>query len=217
MQIDVRPCCVLCHAPEARFFAEVGGTRYWRCERCALTFMDAADRPGLAEEHAEYLLHENDPGDERYRAFLARLTRHLVPRLAPGARGLDYGCGPGPAMAPMLREAGYEVANYDPIFAPDEKVLACRYDFVTCTEVVEHFHCPDREFDRLDALLRPGGWLGVMTSMLEDDGGFASWRYRRDRTHVAFYKTASFDFLARRHGWLAAYPAPGVVLLRKEG
>lgn len=39
----------------------------------------------------------------------------------------------------MLRVAGHRVALFDPLFFNDREVLARRYDFVTCTEVVE-FH-----------------------------------------------------------------------------
>ena len=63
----------------------------------------------------------NDAG---YRRFLSKLADPLMARLAPGARGLDYGCGPGPALAAMLREAGHEVALYDPFFAPDPAPLS---------------------------------------------------------------------------------------------
>lgn len=80
---------------------------------------------------------------------------------------------------------------------------------------MEHFHDPRREFARLDGLLRPGGWLGIMTAMLDDDSRFANWRYRRDRTHVAFYKPASFAFLASEYAWRVEHPAPGVILLAK--
>ena len=36
-----------------------------------------------------------------------------------------------------------------------------------CSETAEHFREPRVEFARFDALLRPGGVLGVMTGMLE--------------------------------------------------
>ena len=63
----------------------------------------------------------------------------------------------------MMRERGFRMRIYDPIFHPDESVLAGRYDFVTCTETFEHLCSPTGDLDRIDALLEPGGWLGVMT------------------------------------------------------
>lgn len=95
--------------------------------------------------------------DAAYRAFLNRAAGPLLERLPPARQGLDFGCGPGPALAIMLREAGHTVALFDPFFYPDPAVLASAYDFITCTEVAEHFHRPAEEFSKLDALLNPGG------------------------------------------------------------
>lgn len=209
------PECVLCGIRDVGLFRVVDEKRYWRCRRCEITFMDAADRLSRAREHAHYRLHDNDPTDTRYRAFLSRLTTHLLPRLAQGASGLDYGCGPGPTVSALMQEHGYGVVNYDPLFLRVDAALDKRYDFITCTEVAEHFHDPRREFARLDALLRPGGWLGVMTGMLRRDEDFADWHYRRDPTHVVFYKPPTFAFLAEHFRWRAYHPAPDVVLLEK--
>jgi taurine dioxygenase len=66
-----------------------------------------------------------------------------------GRGGWIMAADPGPALAAMLREAGHEVALYDPFFAPDPAPLAAIYDFVTCTETAEHFHDPRAEFARL--------------------------------------------------------------------
>lgn len=188
---------------------------YFRCRVCQLTFLDPSARLDQAHEKAEYLLHENDPADAGYRAFLSQLVEPLVPRLREGAEGLDYGCGPGPTLSGMLRERGLTVADYDPYFAPDQALLENRYDFVTCTEVVEHFCDPQNEFVRLDRLLKPNGWLGIMTSLLDNDEGFERWHYRRDPTHVVFYKRITFEFLGRRLGWVPEFPARRVVLFRK--
>jgi 2-polyprenyl-3-methyl-5-hydroxy-6-metoxy-1,4-benzoquinol methylase len=63
----------------------------------------------------------------------------------------------------MLAEAGFEMSLYDPQFAPDRSVLTREGDFITATEVLEHLHRPAAELERLWSLLRPGGWLAVMT------------------------------------------------------
>jgi SAM-dependent methyltransferase len=193
----------------------VGGRDYWRCEACEATFLAPTQRPTPADERAEYLLHANDPQDAGYRRFLFRLAEPLLARLAPACEGLDYGCGPGPALAAMLREAGHDVALYDPFFAPEAAVLERRYDFITCTEAAEHFHDPAGEFDRFDRMLRPGGWLALMTCFQTDDARFARWHYRRDPTHVVFYRATTFQRIARRFGWQCEVPCKDVVLMRK--
>lgn len=215
MTIPDPDACPLCAAPRPSAFAVVRGRRYLRCGRCLLTFLHPAQRPSREAERAEYALHENDPADPGYRRFLARLTDPLAERLKAGSEGLDYGCGPGPAIAPMLGARGFPVRNYDPAFRPDAAALARRYDFITCTEVVEHFHRPAAEFARLDGLLRPGGWLGVMTALLADDAGFADWWYIREISHVTFYRRETMAWIADRFGWAADHAAADVVLFRK--
>lgn len=207
--------CPVCRRTDTRALMSVQHRDYWRCETCRATFLLPAQRLDAAAERAYYRLHDNDPHDPRYRRFLGRLAAPLLARLPAHSAGLDYGCGPGPALAAMLREAGHAVALYDPLFHPDRGVLARRYDFITCTEVVEHFHAPAREFARLDALLAPGGWLAVMTCFQTDDARFAGWHYRRDPTHVVFYRRETFEWLAGRFGWRCEIPVKDVVLLRK--
>jgi 2-polyprenyl-3-methyl-5-hydroxy-6-metoxy-1,4-benzoquinol methylase len=188
---------------------------YWRCGYCEARFLDPAHRMTAAEERRHYLTHQNDPADPGYRRFLSKLSDPLLKRLAPGLRGLDFGCGPGPALAAMLREAGQMMAVYDPFFAPDPDVLTRRYDFITCTEVMEHLHDPADVFDTLNGLLRPGGWLAVMTTFQTEDSRFAQWRYRREPTHVVFYREATLRKIAAELGWSCEIPAKDVALMHK--
>ena len=208
--------CVVCRQPEPVPLMAVGGRDYWRCERCQARFLDPGQQPDRSAEKQEYDRHQNDPGDAGYRGFLNRLAEPLLERLPSGSRGLDYGCGPGPALAAMLREAGHHMAVYDPIYAPDEDALTSRYEFITCTEVVEHFHDPAGEFERLVSLLEPGGWLGIMTRFQTDDARFAGWHYRRDPTHVVFYRPATFEWLGQHLGLAVETRPPDVVLALKK-
>jgi SAM-dependent methyltransferase len=209
------PPCPLCRSADVHPFAERRGSRYWRCGTCRLVFLDPAQRPDAEAERAHYGTHENDPDDPGYRAFLARLADPLAARLAPGAEGLDYGAGPGPALPRMLEARGFRVRVYDPFFAPDEDALRRTYDFIACSETAEHFHRPAAELARLDGLLRPGGWLGVMTEMLDDARDFATWRYARDPTHVCFYHADTLRWIADFYGWRMETPARNVVLFQK--
>lgn len=207
--------CPVCRAPSPKRFLRVDGRDYWRCDVCQTRFLDPRQRLGARDERAHYLHHQNDPGDLRYRKFLSKLAEPLLEKLGTGMRGLDYGCGPGPAFALMLREAGQHMALYDPFFYRDPQQLAQTYDFIACTEVAEHFHNPAGEFDRLDGMLRPDGWLGVMTCFQTEDARFASWHYRKDPTHVVFYKETTFRTIAAQRGWTCEIPAKDVALLHK--
>ena len=208
------PACPVCREHVTRAFAAVQGRRYWRCDTCAATFLDPAERPSAEAEFAHYRRHQNDPADPGYRRFLARLADPLLARLAAGSTILDYGSGPGPALARMLEDAGHRVSLFDPFFAPDPAALQGRYDAVTCTETAEHFHQPAAEFDRLGTLIRPGGWLALMTCWQTDDARFANWHYRRDPTHVVFYKASTLAHIARSRGWSIELPVKDVALMR---
>ncbi|MFN3664038.1 class I SAM-dependent methyltransferase [Yoonia sp.] len=210
---DSSPCPVC--ATMAEHFLTVDMRAYFRCAHCQARFLDPAMCPAKCDEYAHYLHHENDPDDPDYRRFLSKLADPLLAELAPGSHGLDYGCGPGPALAHMLREAGHDVALYDPFFAPEPAPLDDSYDFVTCTEVAEHFHDPREDFARLRDMIRAGGILAIITCFQDDDTHFADWHYRKDPTHVVFFRAHTFRYLAAQWGWQITIPAKDVVLLRR--
>lgn len=209
--------CSVCESPALARFMEVEGKLYLRCWICQATVMAPEFYLSEQDEQAFYRLHDNRPEDPGYRRFLAKIADPLMTKLAPGARGLDFGCGPGPALAAMFEEAGFPMAVYDPFFRPAREALAQSYDFVTCTEVVEHLHQPARVFRQLNTLVKPGGWLGIMTCFQDDDDRFARWHYRRDPTHVVFYREETFGWLARHYGWELEVPRKDVALFRKRG
>jgi SAM-dependent methyltransferase len=208
--------CPLCELSPANPFYEDRHRAYLRCPRCQLVFVPPRYFLDSAAERAEYELHENDPEDAGYRRFLGRLAGPLAQRLAPGARGLDFGCGPGPALAVMLSEAGFEVATYDPFFRPDRSALEHRYDFITATEVVEHLHRPGTVLQSLWSMLAPGGWLGVMTKLVRDRAAFGRWHYKNDPTHVAFFSRQTWLWWAQRHGADLEFVGCDVILLKRE-
>ncbi len=214
MSLPIDHCCV-CRAPSPERFAEVDGRAYWSCSGCAAVFLDPRQRLSVEAERACYRLHQNYPDDPAYRGFLSQIATPLIAALPAGREGLDYGCGPGPALAAMLVEAGHGMSLYDPLFYPRAESLERVYDFVVCTETAEHFHDPFGEFGRLASLLRPGGCLAVMTRFLPDGQDFGGWHYRREPTHVVFYREATFRAIAARLGLSCRFPALNVVFCVK--
>lgn len=210
------PPCPLCGSGAATPIGDAHGRDYFDCGACGLAFMHPAQRPALEVARARYDTHRNDPDDPGYRAFLARLVEPMLERVPAGAHGLDYGCGPGPTLSRMMAEAGRPTADYDPIYAPDAALLDDTYDFIACTETVEHFFDPAAELTRLDRMLRPGGVLGVMTTMRDDTRPFADWWYVRDPTHVCFYRPQTMEWIARAHAWTLELPRANVALFRKR-
>ena len=192
--------CPLCAAMDVAAFFANAGRRYFRCAVCDLVFIHPENRPPPREELNRYLAHENSRENTGYVAFLRRLVQPVCARAPVGARGLDVGCGPVPVLSELLTTSGRPTQHYDPLFHADRELLLHRYDFVTCCEVVEHAHDPATLFAQLVELLRPGGTLGVMTSLHDDSTDFAAWWYVRDVTHVSFFSARSMRWVGAHFG-----------------
>ena len=209
------PHCPLCGLSGCVPFARDSNRVYLRCGQCRLIFVPPSGRLSPAEEKSHYDLHENDPEDAGYRRFLGRLFRPLQERLAPCSFGLDFGSGPGPTLSVMFEEAGHRMNIHDKFYAPDTRVLEQEYDFITATEVVEHLAAPGAVLDQLWALLRPGGWLGIMTKLARDAAAFSGWHYKNDPTHIAFFSRDTFAWLGRHWGAVPEFIGDDVILFRK--
>jgi hypothetical protein len=208
--------CVVCSSKRINKFETKDLLSYWACSSCKAVFLDEQFRVDEKEEKERYLNHENDINDLRYREFLSRLSNPLKEKLKPDAKGLDFGCGPGPALADILMKEGYQVDLYDPFFYPNKEIFNKKYNFITCTETAEHFFNPKKEFDVVNSLLHKGGWFGVMTSFLPNELSFEDWYYRRDPTHVVFYSQKTFKVIAKQRSWLCEIIGKDVVLFNKK-
>lgn len=184
------PHCPLCHSEATPVDA-----RYLDCALCLSRFLHPSLFLPPDAEKAEYELHNNDILDPRYQAFVQPITASVLARHSSDASGLDYGSGPSSVIAHVLQPHGFRMQAYDPFFRRDAALLAQTYDFITCSETVEHFHAPRAEFERLHRMLRPGGTLHISTLLYHDSIPFANWHYRRDPTHVFLYRKETFSWI----------------------
>ncbi len=189
--------CPLCGTASRSFF----GNTFYSCPACDGIFRDPETFLSPETERARYEQHNNDTTDPGYRAFVSPLVNAITSRMPPTSRGLDFGAGPGPVGSVLLAERGYHTVCYDPYFHNTPEILAEKYDFILCCEVIEHFYSPALEFQRLGSLLHPGGSLFCMTHLYSDDIDFSAWYYKNDETHVFFYRTTTMEFIARRFGF----------------
>ncbi|MBX2858003.1 MAG: class I SAM-dependent methyltransferase [Cellvibrionaceae bacterium] len=208
------PCPLCHHACREEFFRE--SSRYYlRCNYCQLVYVPAEFHLSLARERAEYDKHENTDNHPGYRQFLSRLSEPLICLLRQGARGLDFGCGPGPVLSAMIHDRGFSVDIFDPFYFPSSATLRREYDFVTATEVLEHLRQPRQTLDDILRCLRPGGYLGVMTKLVIGAGAFSRWHYKNDPTHIVFFSQHTFRWLCEQLNLHIVYQKNDVVIFRK--
>lgn len=185
--------CPLCYSRSALLFSGPLGEHY-DCPVCRGIFLGPEYLPPADREKERYDTHNNDVSDLRYQQFVAPLVDCLLAEQSVEKAGLDYGCGPGPVISYLLLGRGYSVELYDPFYRPDQSVLKSKYDFIICSEVLEHFHRPALEFERLAGLLRPEGRIYCLTCLYDDLVPFGDWYYKNDPTHVFFYRAQTFNW-----------------------
>ncbi|WP_125716972.1 class I SAM-dependent methyltransferase [Pseudoalteromonas rubra] len=208
--------CGLCEGGSLTHYHQDKFRDYWQCQCCKLVSVSPEQRLSAEQEKAIYDSHENDLMDPGYRRFLSRLAEPLCERLAAAQSGLDFGCGPGPLLAKMLTEAGHQMALYDLYYANDPKVLDQQYDFITCSEVIEHLAQPGKVLHQLLAMLKPGAPLALMTKLVIDPARFANWHYKNDQTHIAFFSRETFAYIAEQFNTQVEVIGNDVIILTKR-
>lgn len=167
-----------------------------------------------AAEEARYRTHNNAGAD--YLNYLGGTAFPIAKLLAPGAKGLDYGCGPTEGMKKVLSPLGFSVDSYDPIFFPNYSLLKNHYDFLLCSEAAEHFFYPLEDFARMNEMLVAGGVLGVSSRLAVPKEEFEGWTYRRDPTHVIFFQKETVQWLASAFNWEILKLESPLWILRKK-
>jgi hypothetical protein len=209
--------CPLCSSNKITHFHRDKQREYLQCTTCFLVFVPPEYHLSAIEEKKEYDKHCNNVQDIGYRNFLNRLFIPMLDKIAPPPQlGLDFGCGPGPALAAMFEEANYKMECFDKFYFPDQTVLQKKYDFITATEVIEHLNNPYQELIRLWSLLNTDGTLGVMTKLVMNKERFASWHYIRDLTHISFFSKGTFNYLAQQLNAKVSFAENDVIFLWKK-
>lgn len=207
--------CPLCRSTDETVPAWVKArpdVRYAHCQVCDLIFLDAHFYLGSEEEKTRYAKHNNTI--ENQGTMFVPVIESLRD-LSKSARILDFGCGPQPVLAQMLKQQGYDVSYFDPFFFPDQNIFKQTFDAITCTEALEHFFSPRAELERLLSLLDPGGRLIVMTGMHQGKNMFLNWWYAKDPTHVCFFSWKTFAFIAQQFALRLVPLSENLLMLEK--
>ena len=210
--------CPLCNAlNRSRFYFEDKKRQYLMCIQCELVYVKPEFLPTKDVELSEYQLHQNSFDDEGYKQFLQRLLTPLINsiQISTTTSAIDFGCGPSPVLATLMAQHDISVSIYDPFFFPNKDALKQGYNIIVCTEAIEHFHTPHKEWQMWQNMLKPSGIIAIMTKRVINRERFAQWHYKNDPTHVSFFSEATFQFLAERDGYKVEFPTNDVVLMKK--
>lgn len=197
MNHNVCPLC-LSSFEKCHFFWKqtIFSRKFYKCSICDLIFVGRNKVLSLEQQKLQYDFHQNNQRTDGYIKFLNRIVQPVIARVAFNARGLDFGSGPYPMLAELLRESGYAKINvYDPIYKIDPDVLLKKYHFITLCEVVEHLIDPRLVFDQLDKILHPGGLLIISTGFRVADDHFFNWYYNQDETHINYFSLKTLCFI----------------------
>jgi len=192
--------CLLCKSLVENF-------QYWeekeylQCTNCSSVMLNPRHYLSSKKEKQRYKEHDNDIYDKRYQAFVSPIVGAVLKDYQKTHKGLDFGSGTGPVITKLLRDHNYKIDTYDPFFDNNKERLKGTYDYIVCCEVVEHFHHPRLEFNRLKEMLKPGGSLYIMTSIYHEDIDFKAWYYKNDSTHVFFYHRKALEYIKRQYNF----------------
>jgi len=186
--------CPLCNSTST-LFCEKTKHLFYKCNTCHGIFRPKHTFLTAEEEKAHYEKHNNDVFDERYQNFVSPIVNAVLQDFSSEAKGLDFGSGTGPVIAKMLTDKGYQVQNYDLFFANEPSLLNQKYDYISCCEVMEHFHQPYKEFELLKSLLLPKGKLYCKTEVFNNQKPFENWYYKDDFTHVFIYQHKTLEWI----------------------
>lgn len=166
-----------------------------------------------AVEYDHYAKHNNTMENTGYvkmfETFLSKVEMYFK-----GKSLLEYGCGPGPVLAELLKQKKYSVKTYDKYFDHDLDYNDYLYDVVTLTEVIEHFDHPIEELIKIHKLLKPDGVLAIQTMFIKEP--FFDWWYRRDYTHISFFNEKVFDLICEIIGFSILYTDNSSIIVLKK-
>lgn len=217
--------CACCGATERAHFAEVGDYRYVSCLRCGFVFL--APMPH-EDELLAYYQHDRGITEHYYPKSRSRRRKASWKVLSlygyiARRRVLDVGCGGGFMTDALRRFAASAVGvdvNAQAIAYARRHFPACSFhvvrelgafanerkaafDFVYCSEVLEHVADPNALLAAIAELLAPDGRLLLTTPDLGSPrrpANVLDWDVFSPPEHVQFFTQSTLSALLARHG-----------------
>lgn len=218
-QID----CPVCAHPAVPAVVEKDGYAFAQCAGCEYLFLDpplAPDVVGRLYRNVEDDTWTDPKIRSRYRRALIRAFR--LRRHVSGRRALDLGCGTG-SMADAMRRFGADAVGVDTdaraiqfaqrrfpgtdfrvASAPALAGASGPFDFVYCSELIEHVPDLAEFMDGLAALARPGGLVYITTpdcGSPRRPAALADWEMVAPPIHIRLFNAANLTSLFERYGF----------------
>lgn len=199
--------CILCGSETEAFIHPNSHVSFYECSLCKAIFKDRKHLVSLDMEKARYDTHNNGFDNMGYVQMFNRFIDEAVLPYRKHGDALDYGCGPVPVLAELMKQKGdFKIDLYDKFYTPAWIHGDKTYDVITTTEVVEHLEDPVETFLFLSRHLKPDGYLSVMTQFRPmDQKTFLDWYYIRDMTHLVFYAEETLRWLGKACGLAFVY------------
>ena len=210
-------CCQKTHLIKDDKYSDI----YYKCPRCEAIFLQRDHILDKKMEKTEYDRHENTMDNNGYvNSFRELIDKYIIEFTGDlkGKKILDFGCGPNPVLSEILKKYEADVVHYDPYFFKDISFKSEQFDIVVSTEVFEHLSNPYNELKLIKDLLKKDSFLIIKTqfhNMKDDD--FLTWWYRRDPTHIIFYTSKTFEYMAKKTGFVIMFSDnEEIIVLKKE-
>lgn len=220
------PQCRVCGGAGTGAYAEKDGYAYARCADCGFVFLEPM--PAAETLAALYggggggAISETSYPKSRSRFRRARIRAWRHGRYLAGRDALDIGCGGGFVVEAMRRRgaraSGLDIDPQAIAYAArsfpecrftceDLAVFAERglaFDFIHCSEVIEHVADIAGFMAALARIARPGARLYVTTPDIGHwrvPGDVTAWNMFSPPTHLQFFTRRAIAILFERHGF----------------
>jgi len=216
--------CPMCRAAAAGSFARKNGYALSRCAACGFLFVDPVPTPAdlarLYRAEAGITADSYPKASSRFRRAFIKAVKFA--RYIRGRDAIDVGCGGG-FVAEAMRRVGARAMGLDiserAIAYARRRFPACEFacgtledfqktgrsfDFVYCSEVIEHVADADAFVAALARICRPGGRLFVTTPDIGHwrvPKDLVSWSLVDPPRHVRYFNAESLGLLLGRHGF----------------
>lgn len=175
---------------------------YFYCENCEFIALNDSFMVSLEREKAQYENHHNSLENSGYVQMFENFLDFFWQNFTcKDTDVLDFGSGPTPVLAHLVKKRGATVDIYDKFYQPIMPPQTKKYDLITSTEVFEHLENPIETLTLLARYLKPNGHIAIMTLFHTNQKEvFLHWWYRRDPTHISFYTPKTLAILGEACG-----------------